>query len=951
MQLTFILNDAPITVPNVPDDLPLLDLLRDRLGLTGAKRGCDEGVCGACSVLVDDRLTKACRTPAASVAGRRVTTIEGLRAPDGGLSDLEAAFLAAGAVQCGFCTPGMVIAGEALLRRNPSPTRDDIRQALQPNLCRCTGYQQIVDAIEATAERRGGDRERGRGGAAPITHNPQPTTHNSQPTTHNPQPTTHYLGNPRLQNVDGADKVSGRAKYVGDMRVPGMLVAKVLLSPLPHARIVTLDVTPALAVPGVRAAITGADFVDGGAFGWPIRDHYVLARGKVRYVGDPIAAVAADDEAAALAGLAAIVLELEPLPVVSDMTRAQAPDAPQIPDVCTPMIDGIVAPRPDAKNLCAAHIVRNGDPAPLLAACPTVLDEVYPFPCQEHAYIETEGALAIPEPDGGVMVYANNQSPFVNRGTLCAVLGLPEAQVRVIQPPVGGAFGGKDDGVYQISAQAARLALLTGKPVRLTYTRRESLVASYKRQAARIHLTLGADADGHLQAARAEILHDNGAYAATTPLATWRATMHAAGAYRYQAVSVDAAAVYTNNGYAGAMRGFGNTQATAAVEIAIDELAHRLGRDPLDFRLQNCLRTGDRTLTGAQLAQEVGLAACLESVRRRSDWDRKRAEYAQQTDEVARGVGVACYFHGIGLGAEGKDAATATLKIEDDGGITLTSGLTDYGQGSRTVFTALAAETLGVDMARIHVLRPDTHTARDSGPTVASRASVIGGNSVRVAAEKLRHTLALAAADLLHCASEQLARVGEGFVGPDEEPATFEAVVAHARVLGLQLSAEGRWQVPAIHWDFARGSGAPYFAYSFGAQVVEAAVNRRTGKVRATGIWAAHDAGAILYPQGALGQIYGGIVQGLGYGLMEAFRYENCIPQATGLAQYRIPRAGDVPEMDVEFIQTPLDVGPYGAKNMAEPVMMATAPALVNAVFHATGVRLRTIPVDAIRNS
>ncbi len=747
-----------------------------------------------------------------------------------------------------------------------------------------------------------------------------------------------YVGNEDIQSVDALDRVLGNTRYVCDMTVPDMLYASVLRSPAPHARIENLDVSSALAMPGVLAVVTQKDFVDHGNFGWPVRDDYVLAYRKVRYVGEPVAVVAAETESAAQAGVEAIILELVELPVVSDVTHALDDDVPLIPEV-SPTGQG---------NLCESHILRNGDPDPMLAECPIVFSATYETPAQEHAALETAGVLAIPEADGGVTLYANNQSPFINRDTVAAVLGLREEQVRSIQPPVGGAFGGKDEVLYETSAQVAKLALLTGRPVRLIFSRSESMIASYKRQATRIQLTLGTNEKGDLQAAKARVLVDNGAYAAGTPLASWRATMHAAGAYRYEAVHVDTQVVYTNNGYAGAFRGFGNTAATAVVEIAIDELAHRLNRDPLAFRLQNCLRTGDRTMTGDPIEHAVGLAECLTWVQEHSEWDRKRATYDAQPQYSLRrrGIGVAAYFHGCGLGGEGEDFAYATLNVEADYGIRLTSGLTDYGQGSRTVFTLLAAEVLGVEMARLHMPRPDTYTTVDSGPTVASRASIVGGNAVRLAAEKLDHELRLAAADMCGCAPAQIVRSGESYIGPDEEPHTFEEIVDHARWLGFQLATEARWQIPSIEWDFERGTGEPYFAYVFGAQVAEVEVNRRTGRAKVTGIWAAHDAGTILFPNGARGQMYGAIAQGLGFALLENFNYEQGIPQKTSLRTYRVPRAMDLPEIEGTFIQTTLNEGPFGAKNMAEPLMVGTAPAIANAVFHATGVRVRRLPID-----
>lgn len=752
--------------------------------------------------------------------------------------------------------------------------------------------------------------------------------------------TLKYVGNPQAQAVDALDKVLGRARYVGDIKLDGMLHVKLLTSPVPHARIMRLDVEPTLAVPGVVAAITGADFADHGAFGWPVKDAFVLAHQKVRYVGDPIAAVAAETEEAAAAGVRAIILELAELPVVSDPAHALDPDAPLVP----------LVPPKEAGNLCESLIVRNGDPDPILAACDTVIDETYHFQHQEHGYLEMEGALAIPEQDGSVTIFANDQSPHINRNNAAAILGLIPENVRIIQPPVGGSFGGKDDVLYQFTAVTARLALLTNRPVRLLLKREESLRTSYKREAMSIRLNIGMGADGKLRAGKAELLADSGAYASMTPLSAWRASMHALGTYGYEAGHVDTQVVYTNNGYSGAFRGFGNTQAAAASEIAIDELAHQAGMDPIAFRLKNILREGDAAFTGNVIAQESGLEKCLLWVREKSNWTQKRTQYTTQDvdADLAQGVGVACYFHGSGLGGEGLDYARVTLEINRDHSITLQSGLTDYGQGSRTVFTLVAAETLGVSPERIHMLRPDTQTALETGPTVASRASIVGGNATRIAAEKISHLLRLAAADLLACATEQLLFENEQFIGPSESPVNLDTVIDHAFEMGFQLSAQGYWQLPEIHWDFNTGTGTPYFTYSFGAQVADVTVNQQTGAIKVNKIWAAHDAGQIIYPNGAKGQLLGGIAQGLGYALTEGFSYQNGYPQKKNLNQYKLPTALDVPEIETTFVETTFPNGPFGAKNLAEPVMIATTPAIANAVFHAVGERYRRFPISPI---
>ena len=539
-----------------------------------------------------------------------------------------------------------------------------------------------------------------------------------------------YVGKP-AEGIDALEKAMGKTKYVGDMQLPNMLFASVLRSPVPHARITHLNVDPALKVPGVVAAITSADFVNHGNWAWPVKDQYMLAYQKVNYVGNAIAAVAGETLGAARAGVEAIELELAELPGVFEVEKALEPDAPQIP---------LVSPTGQG-NLCEHTIVRNGDPDPILQDCPVRYEETFHVSHQEHAYMEPEAAVAIPHPDGAITVYYNGQSPFFNRDWLVEVLGLPPEKVRVIQAVVGGSFGGKDDIGYQSSGQVAALALKTGRPVKLVLGREESMIASYKREPISVHFSLGADAEGNLQAAKVDMLTDCGGYASQTTLAMLRAALHAAGAYRYQAVHVDVNTVYTNNGFCGAFRGFGNTGAAATIEQAVDDLAYRLGRDPIDFRLQNVVRQGDRVMSGNRVDHEVGLADCLHWVRQESEWDRKREAYADQNGELRRGVGVACYMHGSSLGGEGEDYANCTLGIEQDYSLTLTSGLTDYGQGSRTVFTLVAAETLGVDPSRIHMLRPDTDTAIESGPTVASRSTMLGGNATRVAAEKLDRLL------------------------------------------------------------------------------------------------------------------------------------------------------------------------------------------------------------------
>jgi CO/xanthine dehydrogenase Mo-binding subunit len=620
------------------------------------------------------------------------------------------------------------------------------------------------------------------------------------------------------------------------------------------------------------------------------------------------------------------------------MGTALDPGAPQVgPD------------RTDDKHPNFVHHehVRQGDSLAVLAECPVVIDQDYSVGPQEHAYLETEGALAIPTPDRGVTVYYSGQSPFINQGNLARVLDLLPEKVRIIQPHVGGSFGGKDDLNYYTSGQVAALALKTGRPVRMTFTREESMIASYKRDGMRMHIRLGAEKDGTLRACRFGAILDSGAYASQSVFTSWRASIHAMGAYRYEACEVDVDCVYTNNGFAGAFRGFGNTEVCFAVEQAVDEMADELGLDPIDFRLMNCLRLGDEMPHGQILSESVGLVDCLKAVRDKSGWDRKRAEYARPAaTEKRRGIGVSALFHGTSLGAEGADYTASTIEIQDDYSIALTSGLTDYGTGSRTVYTLIAAEELGVQPGRVKMLRPDTDTALESGPTVASRSTILGGSAVQTASRNLAQLLNLAAADLLRCDESRLLRVEEEFIGPSEEPVTWERVVDHARAMGLVLSAHGKWTAPEIHWDPQAGRGTPYFAYHFGAQIAEVEVDLRTGKTEVIDFWAAHDLGKAIFPQGAYGQIYGGVAQGLGYALFEEINYLDGYLQSVNFDEYLIPTSVDVPEITGVLVEKPFSNGPYGAKNVAEPAMVPVAPAIANAIANATGRRVRDLPAN-----
>ncbi|HEX2883877.1 MAG TPA: selenium-dependent xanthine dehydrogenase [Candidatus Limnocylindria bacterium] len=667
-------------------DASLLDVLRDGFGLRSMKDGCaPEGSCGACTVIVDGRAVVSCAQPASRFEGREVLTLEGLDA-DARRAWADA-FVAAGASQCGYCSPGIVMKAEALLRRTPRPSRAEVARALAGNLCRCTGYIKILDAVEAVASARA----------------------DGTPLRAAPDADSGQIGAPALR-YEGREQVLGERAFVADMLVPGMLHGALRFSDHPRAVVRRIDTSAAEQVPGVIRVVTWRD-VPGDRFvglitpDWPV---FVAEGETTRYVGDVLAAVAADTREAAREAADRIEVEYDVLPPVTDPLAALKPDAPAI--------------HPGG-NLLSSSVVRRGDVDAALAASAHVVSDTFATQRIEHAFLEPEAALAVPK-DGVMRVYSQGQGAWEDRRQIASLLALPESCVRVTQVPVGGAFGGKED--LSVQGQAAMLALDTGRPVLLRLTRHESLRLHPKRHPMTMEYTVGADADGHLTAVRARIVGDTGAYASVGAKVLERAAGHACGAYRVPNVDVESRAVYTNNPPAGAMRGFGVPQVTFAIEGLLDVLAERVGLDGWEIRWRNALDVGDRFTTGQVLGPGVGLKRTLLAVR-----DAYRS---------ARYAGIACGAKNTGIGNGMAERGRAILRPERDGSFTLHHSWTEMGQGIHTALRQIAAHELGVPPERIRVV-VDTERELDTGETTASRATVLGGEAVRRAARALRSAL------------------------------------------------------------------------------------------------------------------------------------------------------------------------------------------------------------------
>ncbi len=906
--LVFAVNGREVAVA-APPLRPLADVLREDLGLTGTKVGCGAGDCGACTVLLDGRQVCACLVPVGQVVGRSVETVEGLAA-DGTLDRLQRAFLAHGAAQCGICTPGMLMAAADLLRRVARPGEEEVRDALGGVLCRCTGYRKIVEAVLAAA---------GAGDAGEAVDDP---------------PVGGAVG-ARLVRVDGAAKVTGDEAFGADGAPEGCLWLRAVRSPHARARFRLGPFDAFLAAhPGLVRVLTADDIPGANGYGiYPdLKDQPVLARDEVRYRGEAVAALVGEKAAVEAIRDEDVPVAWEPLPPVPDMAAALADGAP-----------ALHRDRPD--NVLTRGRVRRGDAAAAFETAEIAAETEVETSFVEHAYIEPEAGWARRVGDR-IEVVVTTQTPYMDREEVARVVGIAPERVRIVPTACGGGFGGKLDQSVQPLIAAA--AWLLDRPVRAVWTRPESMAASTKRHPARIAARAAADGEGRLVAYEFRGDFNTGAYASWGPTVAGRVPVHATGPYRVPNVEARTRAIFTNAPPSGAFRGFGVPQAAIAHEALMDALAERSGRDPLEFRLLNALRPGDRTATGQRLEASVGLVACLEALR--PHWREARAaadswNAGGRSAGRRRGAGVACMWYGIG-NTSMSNPSTMRVGLSADGRLTLYNGAVDIGQGSNTIMVQICADALGLPAGAFRLVAGDTDRTADAGKTSASRQAFVSGNAARLAGADLRRRiLRLANAG----DSAEIALDGARLVVRDGE---HERVIELAALppaedggeAGDVLVGTGTFDPPTTPLD-ADGQGAPYATYGFAAQMAEVEVDLGLGTVRVLRVVAAHDVGRAINPTLVEGQIHGGIAQGIGLALMEEY-----LPGRTeNLHDYLIPTVGDVPEIVTILVEDAEPLGPYGAKGIGEPALIPTAPAILGAIHHATGVRITRVPATPTR--
>ena len=875
------------------DNRFLLQYLREDLHLMGTKNGCNKGHCGTCTVLVDDQAKKACITKLKVLDGKRIETIE-FGDEDPVIKLIQNSFVEEGAVQCGFCTPGMVLAGKALILKNSSPTDEEIEEGLKNNLCRCTGYVSIKRAVKKAA-------------AASREEAPADLVDESDG----------VLIGKSDKREDGLLKATGKAVYADDMYEEGMLIGKFKFSDYPHGEILNVDTSFAEKIEGVKLVLTGKDVPGLNKFGITIPQQPVLALEKAQYEGDMIAAVFAESVEAARAGVNAIEVKYRPLPVMSN------PEESKVSDIYLNDTEGNLA---ESLNLTKGNIEK------AFKDCDIIIEGEYEVPIVEHAYLEPESCFARMDNDI-LTVYTPSQDSVHIQESIAASLDIPLSKVRVILTVTGGAFGGKQEPTIQI--QTALASMISGRPVKTTLTREESIRVSTKRHAMKIKMKHGADKNGTLMAFESGAVLDAGAYHSETRWVNFRACVASAGPYEIPNVSTSARSYYTNNPPAGAFRGFGSTQVCFASEIQMDRLAVKLGLDPFKLREINALKNGGETITGQVLNSGVGYPETINVVKKRLEELKFELKPPLRGREL--GIGIASSYKNVGIGLGTVDDAGSEIVLLEDGSFEVRTGSAEIGQGTSTLIAQIAAHELKVPYNSLKVINCDTSICPGGGVTTASRQTFVTGNAVMITAGRMRKHI-LEKTTIGDDFSQVKLKEAYKVLHKNNEDRSLLYQYAPPKTFSFRENGNHSNEISVNEFDI-------HYAYCFNTCAVILEVDENTGEVAVHKIIEAQDAGKVINPQMVDGQIEGAALMGFGYGLTENFKVERGHIISDNLNKLHIPNIKESPEIEALVVEELHDDGPYGAKGLGEVPINPIAPAISNAIYNAIGVRLTSLPI------
>jgi selenium-dependent xanthine dehydrogenase len=898
--IQFTVNNAHVQVDITPD-IMLSEVLRDMLHLTGVKIGCGVGECGACTVIMDGNPVASCITPAMKADGAEIITIEGVSPePPAELDIIQKAFLVSGAVQCGFCTPGMVLAAKALLSKNPDPDEATIRKEFNGHLCRCTGYDTIIKAVQMAAKA--------------IRSNSDIML---------PDVESHAVVGQSIIRRDGIDKVKGAFQYGADFYPEDALFAVPVFSQHPYAIVRSVDTSKAENVPGFITTINATDIPGKNLQGVIIPDQLVIVPvgEKVLCISDVITIVVCTNEKSARTAAKLVEIEYEGLNGVFSPEEALKPDAPILHD-----------PRPgdSPSNIMYGTHVEHGDVNNAFAHSDLILKREYHTPFAEHAYLEPEAGYAEWDDEKGVTIHMASQAITFHVHNIASIMGLPAEKIRLIHISPGGAFGARSD--MSLQPYLALATYKTKKPVRMVLTRQESLRMHTKRHPMHHKVSMGCNRDGKFTALECEILADTGAYSSEGIPVLDQATLFATGPYEIPNILINGLSVYTNNIPCGAMRGFGIPQSAFAVECLIDELADQLNISPFEIRRINGLKIGSKTATGQVLQSSVPFIQTVTAAE--SAFEKAEQKLPAPLPGRKRGIGVASSYKNVGIGLGMPEPTGVIIDLLPSGKIFIRFGGAELGQGSDTTIAQIAADTLHAPYKMIEVYSCDTGNTPDGGVTSASRTTFMSGNAVAEAA-----TIFF---DLLQQEMGCTENLSENVLC---------SLAKKLQAEGRKISLSHTYQPPKTFPLSAQGesSNINFVTFSYATQVAIVDVDPTSGEVEVQKMIAVHDVGRTINPMGAKGQIEGSCVMGMGYALSEELILDKGYLATDTLAKVGIPTINHVPSFEVILIEDPEPSGPFGAKGIAEAAVIPSAPAIINAIHNAVNTRIYRLPATPDR--